>query len=433
LQCIAGGEGLDLYQGIIRSSAGLFLMLLLVLPVAVLAEPGPATTGGDDIDPSSIQQAASAAETDSSLIPLPVFATSRNGGNDYGIMPVWLFKEDEYINGIFAPSVIYNDNTGLNLTLRYFGYPTVDRQYRLFLNQSIGVDREVSAEYWDNRFSSGKFQLYVKGTYYKDSTFRFFGLSEKSPEDGETNYSNVEFAPEAKLGYYLPHNLTLSLRERFRWVSIARGKLDTLPYIQDTYRGLDGVTGGAALNNRLSLTYDSCAGGICPTDGWLATVYGEANLGFTRTRAYTRVGADVKKYFAMGADGRFITVVKGAFELTGGSHVPFFERSTIGGENTLRGYGRYRFIDDGFVLINVEERIRLFRLYLYGVWSDWEVAPFVDMGRVYSSFAHAPLKGYKINPGVGFRAIVEPNVVGRVDLGLSDEGLTAFVGLDFPF
>ncbi|HEX9859606.1 MAG TPA: hypothetical protein VGB23_00265, partial [Nitrospirota bacterium] len=103
-------------------------MLLLVLPVAVLAEPGPATTGGDDIDPSSIQQAASAAETDSSLIPLPVFATSRNGGNDYGIMPVWLFKEDEYINGIFAPSVIYNDNTGLNLTLRYFGYPTVDRQ-----------------------------------------------------------------------------------------------------------------------------------------------------------------------------------------------------------------------------------------------------------------------------------------------------------------
>ncbi len=401
-------------------------------PVPSAAEPDPAPSQGG-VSPANIQKAAAASGKDTSIIPLPVYATSRNGGNDYGFMPVWLFKDHEYIYGIFAPSVIYNDNTGLNFTLRYFGYPTVERRYRLFFNRSIGVDHEVSAEYWDDKFSSGRFKVYAKATYFRDSTYRFFGLTEASREEDETNYSNVEFSPEVSVGYYLPHNLTLSLREKFRLVSIRRGKLDTLPYTRSVYNSLDGISGGAALNNRLSLTYDSCAGGVCPTEGWLATIYGEANVGFSNTRFYTRIGLDVKKYFTLDSDGRFITVVKGAIELTGGRHVPFFERSTIGGENTMRGYGRYRFVDDGFILINIEERIRVFKLYLFGVWSDWEVAPFVDIGRVYSSFGKEFFRHYKINPGVGFRAIVEPNVVGRVDLGYSEEGLTAFVGLDFPF
>jgi Omp85 superfamily domain len=401
---------------------------------AVFADPGPATTSDTaGINPSDIQQAASSVGKETSIIPLPVYATSRNEGNDYGFMPVWLFKENEYIYGIFAPSVIYNDNTGLNLTLRYFGYPTVDKRYRLFLNQSIGVDHEATAEYWDDRFSEGRFKIYVKATYFRDSTYRFFGLGEASREEDEANYSNVEFSPEASLGYYLPHNLTLSVRERFRWVTIRRGTSRKLPYIQEEFPNLDGISGGAVLNSRLSLAYDSCAGGICPTDGWLAVIYGEANVAFTNSRFYSRIGLDVKRYFALDKEARFITVIKGALEMTGGSHVPFFERSTIGGENTLRGYGLYRFTDDGFILLNLEERIRLFKLHIYGVWSDWEVAPFVDIGRVYSSFEKDFFRHYKINPGVGFRAIVEPNVVGRVDLGYSDEGLTAFVGLDFPF
>ena len=60
------------------------------------------------------------------------------------------------------------------------------------------------------------------------------------------------------------------------------------------------------------------------------------------------------------------------------------------------------------------------------------MAPFIDMGRVFSSLRKEPLEDYQINPGVGFRAIVQPNVVGRVDIGYGKEGINAFVGLDFP-
>jgi len=376
--------------------------------------------------------AAAVAEEDYSIIPLPVYATSRNGGDEYGVMPVVLLKENEYIYGIFAPSVIYNENTGLNLTLRYLGYPSVDERYALYFNRSLSVDHEATAEYWDDYFWDDRFQLFARISYFRDSTYRFFGLTETSEEKDEANYSNVEFRPEASLGYYLRDDLVLSLRERFRWVTIRRGKLDSLPYVKNRYSRVEGINGGAALNSRLTLTYDTRDDNVYPGDGWLASVYGELNVAFSNTRPYTRLGMDVRRYINL-YDKRFVTVIRGAFELTGGRKVPFFEQCTIGGENSLRGYGRYRFTDDCFVLINLEERIKLFRLHIYGVWSEWEAAPFLDVGRVFSTMRGDFFEDVKLNPGIGFRAIVEPNVVGRVDLGYSDEGITAFVGLDFPF
>jgi outer membrane protein assembly factor BamA len=372
------------------------------------------------------------AEKDYSIIPLPVYATSRNGGNEYGFMPVMLLKENEYIYGIFAPSAIYNENTGLNLTFRYLGYPSIDKHYAVYFNRSLGVDHEVTVEYWDDKFWDGRFQMFGRISYFRDSTYRFFGLGELSDEVDEANYSNVEFRPEGSLGYYINENMVITLRERFRWVTIRRGKLELLPYIKSDYPTLEGINGGAVLNSRLSFTYDTRDDTLYPGEGWYSNIYGEINAAFSNTRPYTRVGMDTRRYMNH-FDKRFVTVIRGAFEVTGGRKVPFYEQSTLGGENSLRGYGRYRFTDDCFVLVNLEERIKLFRLHLYGVWSEWEAAPFVDVGRVFSTMRGDFFQDIKINPGIGFRAIVEPNIVGRVDIGYSDEGITAFVGLEFPF
>jgi outer membrane protein assembly factor BamA len=376
---------------------------------------------------------AAAAKAETEIIPLPVFATSRNGGNEYGVMPVFLMKEqNEYVYGIIAPSVIYNGNTGANITFRYLGYPTLDQNYRIFINRSTGIDQEFTGEYWDIKFLDGRFRLYARATYFEDSQYRFFGLTELSREDAETNYANRELAPQVTLGYYLPHNFILSYGEKLRWVTLRRGKVDDLPYIKDDFPGLVGINGGAVWDRRVTLTYDSRDDEVYPSSGWLANLYGELDHGLTHNRVYTRVGLDGRTYISFD-DQRFTTVIKGAFEYTGGKNVPYFDRSTIGGENSLRGFGTFRYYDDGFILLNVEERIRLFKLHIFGVWSDWQAAPFVDVGRVYSSFRKGFFNHYQVNPGVGFRAVVKPNVVGRVDFGYGKEGLTAFVGLDFPF
>lgn len=126
-------------------------------------------------------------------------------------------------------------------------------------------------------------------------------------------------------------------------------------------------------------------------------------------------------------------VVRGDLQATLGTDVPFYELSSLGGQNNLRGVGVDRYLDKQLLALSIEERIHVFRTRLAGVVADFEVAPFLDTGQVFNSFKNVSFKDYRITPGIGFRGIVRPNVVGRVDCGYSKEGITAFMGLDFPY
>ncbi|MGB3395366.1 MAG: hypothetical protein WBB60_02845 [Nitrospira sp.] len=92
-----------------------------------------------------------------------------------------------------------------------------------------------------------------------------------------------------------------------------------------------------------------------------------------------------------------------------------------------------RYIDKHLIAFSIEERIHLLRTKLAGVTADFEVAPFLDTGQVFNSFKDVSFQDYRMTPGLGFRAIVRPNVVGRVDYGYSREGGAVFAGLDFPY
>jgi len=66
--------------------------------------------------------------------------------------------------------------------------------------------------------------------------------------------------------------------------------------------------------------------------------------------------------------------------------------------------------------------------------ADFEIAPFLDAGRVFNTFNDLQLfSNFEVTPGVGFRGLIRPNVVGRVDYGWSNEGGAVFAGLDYPF
>ena len=132
-------------------------------------------------------------------------------------------------------------------------------------------------------------------------------------------------------------------------------------------------------------------------------------------------------------DARYVTAIRTAYNQTRGADIPFLERSILGGKNTLRGHGDNRFIDSSYVLINVEERIRLFRYRVFNVNTDWELAPFVDLGVVAQDLLDVDVRNFVANPGIGFRAVVRPNVVGRVDIGFGKEGPAVFATLGYPF
>ena len=164
------------------------------------------------------------------------------------------------------------------------------------------------------------------------------------------------------------------------------------------------------------------------------TAYAELNQNFNNGDhpLYSRYELEVKKLFASESK-RAILVVRGDLQATIGKQVPFFEQSSLGGQNNLRGFGVDRFIDMNLVALSVEERIHLARTKVAGVSADFEIAPFLDTGQVFNDFKNVSFKDYRMTPGVGFRGIVRPNVVGRVDYGYSREGGAVFAGLDFPY
>ena len=105
----------------------------------------------------------------------------------------------------------------------------------------------------------------------------------------------------------------------------------------------------------------------------------------------------------------------------------------LGGARTLRGFSPNRFFGDGRVLFNAEIRTRIVRWRILGVDTEFQVAPFVDVGTVFNSLKQLFSEGVEVTPGVALRGISPPNIVGRVEMGWSREGPAIFVGLDYPF
>nr|WP_088535591.1 BamA/TamA family outer membrane protein [Geobacter sp. DSM 9736] len=369
-------------------------------------------------------------------IPLPVFASSPNEGITYGALTAFLLhnKKDE-VSTLLAPQVNLNKNFGTTFSLFGAGYPSASRSWEFNLSRSTNVNEDYELKLRDKTFFNEKLEtnLFVFGL--TDGSARFFGFQSKSRKDDETNYGDREFGVNLSLGYDLAKNLQVVAGNRLKSVSIVPGAVKTLPYIRDRFTpqdvpGLDGFTVHA---QRLSLVYSTLEPRDLPEDGLMARGTIEISspmLG--STAGYRHYEVEVKKYLPHN-NGRFTGVGRLSYNQTLGSNVPFLERSILGGETTLRGYGRNRFIDSSYVLCNLEERIRLFRWAVFDVTTDWEIAPFVDLGAVMESFPEVSSKSFEFNPGIGFRAVVRPNIVGRVDLGVGKEGPAVFVGLGYPF
>lgn len=369
-------------------------------------------------------------------IPLPVIATSPNEGVIVGGLTAFLLHNarDE-VNTLLAPQVNFNENFGTTFSLYGAFFPLPARNWEFNLSKSTNVNEDYEVKLRDKTFMDGKLETTAFLYHFSDGSARFFGFQSDSRQEDESNYADKEYGFTLGVGYDIAPNLQVVLGERFRRVSIKPGAVGKLPYIHDifTESQVPGITGFTAHAQKLSLIYNTLDSRDMPTRGLYAktSIEGSAEL-LGSDVGYRHYEVELKGYFPL-EEARFITVARVAYSQTLGSKVPFLERSILGGETTLRGYGRNRFIDSSYLLCNLEERIRLFRWSVFDVTTDWEVAPFIDLGAVMESLDRAKGSSFEFNPGIGFRAVVRPNIVGRVDIGVGSEGPAVFVGLGYPF
>ncbi len=369
-------------------------------------------------------------------IPLPAIAASPNEGVTYGGLTAFLLHDaNDEVDTLVAPQLYYNPNFGVTGALYGTFALSPERDMEFNASKSTKVNEDLELTVRDKSLLAKR--LEIKAFLYglTDGSARFYGFHAESPRSAETNFGDRELGFTLSAGYDILDHLRIVLAERLRNVGVVKGAVVSLPFTRDVFPvaevpGLDGFTTHA---QKLSLVYDTTDSATIPTRGIRAAAAIEGSFeALGSSNGFVRCEVEAKGYLPLG-DDRFITAGRFAWSQVRGSRIPFLEMSILGGENSLRGFGRNRFFDKDSVLLNVEERIQLIRGRLFNVMTSWEVAPFLDIGTVMESLGAIKLHAMEINPGIGFRASVRPNIVGRIDAGYGKDGAAVYVGLKYPF
>lgn len=370
-----------------------------------------------------------------SFIPLPAFDTDPNSGETYGVLPVLLFRDQaDQVRHIVAPSLTYNEIRGVTGTFRYFAYPSAAERVDVVAGYSETIERKLDLHYRNLGLFAERFHADVQFLHDRDATIRFFGLGPGSKKEDETNMTLEVTGLYLVFGVNLTPTARLSLGETAQRFRVAKGGVPNLPFTRDRFPDLPGVDGATVHAQRVALTYDDRDSLTTPTRGLLVSLFAEASTELLGSGSdYIKSGVDAVFLYPL-SGGRFILVSRGLAEaIAADNDTPFEVRPSLGGATTLRGFSSNRFFGDARVLINLETRIRLFALRLFGVTSEFQAAPFVDVGKVFNSFDQFVHGGFEVTPGIAFRGLTPPSVVGRVEIGVSREGPAIFVGLDYPF
>jgi hypothetical protein len=131
-------------------------------------------------------------------------------------------------------------------------------------------------------------------------------------------------------------------------------------------------------------------------------------------------------HFLPAAGGRLVFALRGWLAATGtaaGNVVPFYMLPGLGGNNTIRSYGDFRFHDRNLLLVNAEARLAIFT-HLDGV-------VFMDAGNVAPRLAALDLD--KRAYGFGVRVHTDRSTFARMDVAHGVDGWRLVFRLNDPF
>lgn len=378
------------------------------------------------------------------LIPIPEVATDPNGGVTVGVLFAALFKNQQNeITDIFAPDINDNTNVGAGGALRYFAYPSEDTQWYALGEAHENIQRQVDLNYATGRTRENWWSFEGRFFFERDPTERFFGIGNETHHRAESNYTTEQLYVRMKFGWNITEHLQLAIVERPRYVRIQQGAFKTIAQTTKVFPGVKGINGGSEVYNEARVTYDTRDSTDIPRRGTLGIIYeGVADRRFMSSVSYNRAGGDLHHYWTPVS---WLTIAAHGYlqyALGASSEIPFWSMARLGGEEsllydqqTLRGYGAGRFVDNNLSVANLEFRARVWEADIFGTHGIAEIAPFAEAGQVFHSMAESPISDLHGVGGIGFRAIAEPFVVGYVDVGVGGggEGAAVFSGINYPF
>jgi len=376
---------------------------------------------------------------ETSIYPIPAIASGKNEGWTYGLLAALLLPDEHGdIDKVFSAALQYRSRIGINgfADFRWTFSPySVMEAYTYWAakveneNQFFFDDRRLWKDY-NFRFDFDERRL---------GTERFFGIGKSTKKSGESAYTANTYFTQLRFGPYLDDQLSLQGTFRFRHFRVGESVVDDVPQTLTLFPNEFGIEGGEVFAEGVRLMVDTRNNIFTPIKGEYGIVYVESchYLLHGAARPYQVFGIEGTKLWPHTDDGGFVTVAHVKAQFVVGKNAPFWELSTLGGGSSLRSYNPNRFTDNDAWVVNIEERIRLFTLRVEGVTGEVQIAPFVDLGEAlrHTQDVARPNVDRRVHwsAGSGFRAVVQPYIVGRMDIGFGSEGVGITVGLDYPF
>ncbi len=376
------------------------------------------------------------------FIPIPEVAADPDNGTTVGLIPTWL-KTDEHheIRQIIAPDIIHNPYFGYGVHGRIYDYPSTDEQWSIVGGIKQRVERSIDGEYQTGRLRDRRWSVNLSALYDRDGTFRFYGIGNHSAADAQTNFTGEQEVLQAQIGLNLTHAWQLQYTIRMRAYDVLPGTLPLIPSIYTVFADVQGLHTTQELLHRVAIVYDTRDDVTVPTRGMEWVVYGglASRSGILNDSLYSETGVDGKVFWPI-ARHTIIAAHTALRYMPQARHAPFWALSTlggslslIGGTQPLRGYGAGRFYDRNAFSATVELRQSIGSIRIASTGLALEVAPFLEVGRVFSRLDTWPVADLHKVFGIGFRGVARPFVVGYVDIGYGTEGAAVFSGIGYPF
>jgi hypothetical protein len=302
-----------------------------------------------------------------------------------------------------------------------------DRNARFVLEagQSMRSYRMIRADFSLPHLLDEKLELGIEGSYNYQPQEDFFGPGLSSSVDDRSNF--LYKAPSVEGRAMFSPRKWMNAGVRLGWVdvSVDRGKDKRFPSVHDLFAETEAaglLDQPAFLYNDLFATVDTRdQPGNARAGGYYGVLWRHYNDGDSNRYTFDRMDVDLQQFLPIFDKKRVIAVRVRlmATHADAGQEVPFYLQPTLGGGDSLRSTGDYRFRDRNVLSSNVE--------YRWEAFSGLDMALFSDFGTVASRFSDLELSGMRKAYGLGFRFNTFKAVFLRIDLaGGGKEGLHLF-------
>ncbi|MBX7149541.1 BamA/TamA family outer membrane protein [bacterium] len=368
------------------------------------------------------------------IFPVPVWESRPDKGNTYGLMPVVLLsdKKDGAIKAILAVIGQYNSVFKVSGAALAYLYPTPESEITFYGEMAQDYLKEFALRYFNPHLTS-KIYLETEAQLLHTPFGYFYGIGPTTKESAQSNFFSKNINLKAHTGYYLKPNLRIEGGFRFNDVRLHDRAVDDYPASLTLFAGNPKVTSAKNLKTDIGLVFDNRTNSEYSDKGTLASLMSSYSFdGFLSDNTFQALDFEISHILPI-IKNRWKSVFRFHTQGVWGNNIPFYEQSAIGGPTELRSFVPGRFIDSSKMVFQIEQRIKVADLKVMGKKFSVNADPFFEVGRVFPSWNHINTNNWQPVGGLGIRAFVPPNVIGRIDMAYGKEGFEIYTGLGYPF